>query len=100
MCWVACDRLGQIAETIGMHDRARHWRDKAHTFGSAFSAGAWDPERKAIVGAMGNTYLDASVLLISELGLLPPGDERFRSTCDAIGRNLLRKRPHYAVYGA
>jgi GH15 family glucan-1,4-alpha-glucosidase len=90
MCWVACDRLGQIARRLGLGDRTRYWHDKAHTIRERILRGAWDPERKAITGAMGGSYLDASVLLISELGLLPPEDERFRNTCDAIARDLIR----------
>ena len=51
---------------------------------------AWSDERKALTGAFGENHLDASLLLISELGLLPPSDERFVATCEAIGRELVR----------
>jgi GH15 family glucan-1,4-alpha-glucosidase len=91
MCWVACDRLGQIARRLGLADRARYWHERAHVLRERILSGAWDPDRKALTGAMGRSYLDASVLLVSELGLLSPQDERFRSTCDAIGRELMRK---------
>ncbi len=90
MCWVACDRLGQIARRLGLGDRTKYWHDRAHILRERILSGAWDPERQALTGAMGRSYLDASVLLVSELGLLSPRDERFRSTCDAIGRELIK----------
>ena len=43
-----------------------------------------------IAGALDHDDLDASVLLLADLGLLPASDERFRKTCDVIGRELGR----------
>ena len=90
MCWVACDRLSQIAKRLGLTDRASYWRNKAVELRERILQRAWDADRKTLTGAMGRSYLDASVLLVSELGLLSPDDERFRATCDAIGRDLIR----------
>ena len=39
---------------------------------------------------MDTAELDASVLLCADLGLLASTDPRFRSTCDIIGRELMR----------
>jgi GH15 family glucan-1,4-alpha-glucosidase len=39
---------------------------------------------------LGQPDLDASVLLLAELGLLAPNDKRFSRSCDAIGRELMR----------
>ena len=91
MCWVACDRLGQIARRLGLGDRVRYWEEHAHTIRERILAEAWDEKRGSFTGALGHPDLDASVLLISELGLLPPTDERFVRSCDAIGRDLMRK---------
>jgi GH15 family glucan-1,4-alpha-glucosidase len=52
---------------------------------------AWEEKQGALTGALGDPALDASVLLVSELGLLPPNDPRFVKTCEAIGRDLMRK---------
>ena len=51
---------------------------------------AWDEKQGALTGAFGEPELDASVLLVAELGLLPPSDPRFVTTCEAIGRELMR----------
>jgi len=53
-------------------------------------AEAWDEKRGALTGALGHPDLDASVLLCADLGLLASTDPRFRSTCDVIGRELMR----------
>ena len=44
----------------------------------------------SIAGALDHDELDASVLLLPELGILSPRDERFRRTCDVIGKELNR----------
>jgi GH15 family glucan-1,4-alpha-glucosidase len=90
MCWVACDRLGQIARRLGLIDRVRYWEDHAHVIRERILSEAWDEKRGAFTGALGSPDLDASVLLISELGLLPPTDERFVKSCEAIWRDLMR----------
>jgi GH15 family glucan-1,4-alpha-glucosidase len=50
----------------------------------------WDEKRGALTGAFGSPDLDASVLLVAELGLLSSNDPRFIRTCDTIGRELTR----------
>ena len=48
------------------------------------------PARGALTGALGGDELDASLLLLAELGLVAATDPRFISTCNAIGRELCR----------
>ena len=43
-----------------------------------------------MTGAFGSPDLDASVLLVADLGLLSSSDPRFIKTCDTIGRELTR----------
>src|SRR5947209_16189144 len=45
----------------------------------------------AQTGAFGDPALEASVLLVSELGLLAADDPRFVRTCETVGRELMRK---------
>lgn len=90
MCWVACDRLARIAVRIGLRDRAAYWRAHADAVRHEILTRAWNPKRGAIVGALDYDDLDASVLLLPELGLLAANDERFLKTCDLIGRELNR----------
>jgi GH15 family glucan-1,4-alpha-glucosidase len=51
---------------------------------------AWNARRGALAGALDHDELDASVLLLPELGLLRADDERFVRTCEAIGQALGR----------
>jgi GH15 family glucan-1,4-alpha-glucosidase len=90
MCWVACDRLASIALRVGLASRAAHWREQADALRNEILARAWNERRGAIAGALDHDELDASVLLLHELGILLPSDERFRRTCDVIGKELNR----------
>lgn len=90
MCWVACDRLASIAARLGLQDRAHHWRSKADELRRVILQRAWSERLGAIAGALDDHELDASVLLLPDLGLLSAQDERFARTCNMIGRELNR----------
>jgi len=90
MCWVACDRLARIANLLGLSDRAAYWRQSADRIRSEILSRAWSDKRGAFTGAFDTDELDASVLLLAELGLVAAGDPRFIKTCDTIGRELMR----------
>jgi len=90
LCWAACDRLGLVAARLNLAERAHYWDSRAATIRDRILSEAWDEERQTLTGALGHPELDASVLLCAELGLIKPSDRRFRGTCDAIGRDLMR----------
>jgi GH15 family glucan-1,4-alpha-glucosidase len=90
LCWAACDRLGQIAANLKLPSRARYWKRKANHLRKEILKRAWNKDKGAFVGALDDPELDASVLRIAEIGLVPPHDPRFIATCDAIGERLLR----------
>jgi GH15 family glucan-1,4-alpha-glucosidase len=90
LCWAACDRLSQIAAYLGIQKRARYWSRQANQLRKEILRRAWNAEKGAFVGALDDTELDASVLRIGEIGLVPQTDRRFVATCDAIGQHLLR----------
>jgi GH15 family glucan-1,4-alpha-glucosidase len=90
MCWVACDRLASIARRLGLADRTAHWRQVADDLRQQILARAWNDRRGAFAGALDHGDLDASVLLLPDLGLIPASDERFVRTFDAIGKELKR----------
>jgi GH15 family glucan-1,4-alpha-glucosidase len=97
MCWAACDRLAKIASHLGLPKRARSWRACAHRLRRAILERAWNTKRKAFVGVFGGQALDASVLLMSEVDLLPPDDPRWRRTLAAI-RGELKQGHHLFRY--
>jgi GH15 family glucan-1,4-alpha-glucosidase len=51
---------------------------------------AWNPQRGAFTAAFGSDDLDASVLLLPELGAIEATDPRFVSTVNAMERELKR----------
>ena len=90
LCWAACHRLWQIAERLGIADRAAYWREQARALRKPILERAWNPARGALTAVLGGETLDASVLPLAELGLIAASDPRFVSTCNVIGQELRR----------
>jgi GH15 family glucan-1,4-alpha-glucosidase len=90
MCWAGCNRLAAIAQTLGFIDRATYWNDVADKIHATLIEKAWNQQRGAYTAAFGSDELDASVLLLPELGVFEANDPRFISTVAAIERELLR----------
>jgi GH15 family glucan-1,4-alpha-glucosidase len=88
MCWAACDRLGKIALTLKLPDRAAYWQDHALRMQERILREAWSEERQAFAESFGGTGLDASVLLMIEVNFIDPKDPRFIATVDALETHL------------
>jgi GH15 family glucan-1,4-alpha-glucosidase len=92
MCWAGCHRLAAIANRLGLPDRAAHWEKVAEPILKALLERAWNPKREAFTAAFGADELDASVLLLPDLGLVEVEDPRFVKTVAAMERELLREK--------
>jgi GH15 family glucan-1,4-alpha-glucosidase len=90
LCWAACDRLARIATHLGLEAEARGWRQYADAIHRTVCARAWSARRQVFAATFDGDTLDASLLLLHELGFLPADDARFRATVDVIGRELKR----------
>lgn len=90
MCWAACDRLAKIAARLRLPKRARYWRDHAEAIHRGVCEHAWIASRRSFVSTLDGDNLDASLLLLAELGFLEVGDPRFSATVAAIERELRR----------
>ncbi|NQY14284.1 MAG: glycoside hydrolase family 15 protein [Henriciella sp.] len=88
MCWAACDRLAKIAEALGREDRAKHWHGCADEIRTTILDLAWNESRNAFTGAFGREDLDASVLLMAEIGFIDPMDPRYIATVERIDEEL------------
>jgi GH15 family glucan-1,4-alpha-glucosidase len=88
MCWAACDRLGKIALTLKLPERAAYWQDHAQRMQERILREAWSEERQAFAESFGGRHLDASVLLMIEVGFIDPKDPRFIATVDALETHL------------
>jgi GH15 family glucan-1,4-alpha-glucosidase len=88
MCWAACDRLAKIARRFGQADRHALWRARADAIRAKILEQSWSEERQAFVESFGGRDLDASVLLMAEVGFIEPRDPRFVKTVEALERTL------------
>jgi GH15 family glucan-1,4-alpha-glucosidase len=92
MCWAGCQRLSAIAKRIGLDDRAKYWDTVAQPIHAALLDQAWNEKRGAFTAAFGSDDLDASVLLLPDLGVIDVDDPRFVSTVAAMERELVREK--------
>ncbi len=90
MCWAACDRLAKIARRLQLADRAAHWRAHADRLHAVVCELAWSEKRSSFCATFGGSALDASLLLLHEIGFLRADDPRFATTVAAIEKELRR----------
>jgi GH15 family glucan-1,4-alpha-glucosidase len=88
MSWAGCDRLSRIAGRLGLPDRASHWRAVANGMRGRILERCWNDRRQSFVASFDGDDLDATLLLLPEIGLLPATDPRFLRTLELIGREL------------
>jgi len=90
MCWAACDRLARIATKVDARDRATVWATEATRMRDEILRRAWSGRRNCLVSTLDDRdELDATLLLMPELGLLDANDGRFLATLAAIESELL-----------
>jgi GH15 family glucan-1,4-alpha-glucosidase len=89
MAWVAADRVARMAEQAGYDaplPGLRRMRDEIH---AEVCREGYDAERNTFTQYYGSSQLDASLLLIPQVGFLPPSDLRVVGTVEAIQRELV-----------
>jgi GH15 family glucan-1,4-alpha-glucosidase len=89
MAWVAFDRAVKDVEAFGLEGPVERWREVREAIHAQVCAQAYDAERNTFVQSYGSPYVDASLLLIPQVGFLPPDDPRVRGTIEAIERSLV-----------
>jgi GH15 family glucan-1,4-alpha-glucosidase len=88
MAWVAFDRAVSIAEG-GLAGPVARWREIRDEIHRQVCEQGYNAARGAFTQYYGSDQLDAAVLLIPEVGFLPPDDPRVVSTVEAIQRELV-----------
>ncbi|MGE5137540.1 MAG: glycoside hydrolase family 15 protein [Gemmatimonadota bacterium] len=88
MAWVAFDRAVHAAEA-GAPGPVEHWRQLRERIHEQVCDKGYDQARGAFTQYYGSAELDAAVLLMIEVGFLPPDDPRVVSTVEAIQRDLM-----------
>jgi GH15 family glucan-1,4-alpha-glucosidase len=88
MVWAAADAALKMIEQFGDPGPADRWRRlRAEVRADVLDRG-YDTAAATFVQAYERAGTDASLLRMSRLGFLPPGDERLQSTASAIARDL------------
>lgn len=90
MCWAACRRLSKIAGGFGLDQKVAYWREHADRIRKAILDQAWNPELNSFVESFNGSDLDASLLLLQEIGFVGADDPRFLGTVEAVGQHLKR----------
>ncbi len=90
MCWAACRRLAKIAQRLDLPARAEHWYAEADRLRAAIVEQAWNPRLDSFVASFGGEDIDASLLLLQEVGFLSAADPRFLGTLAQVERRLRR----------
>ncbi|RPI17043.1 MAG: glycoside hydrolase family 15 protein [Lysobacterales bacterium] len=88
MCWAGVDRLARIAQRLGLDERARYWLEASARLRTHVLEHAWNPGIGAYSASYAGEHLDATALLLPELGLVQATDPRFASTLAAIETGL------------
>lgn len=89
MAWVAFDRAIKAVEQFGLSGPVERWRALRDEIHAEVLTRGYDSGRNTFVQHYGGKALDASLLLMAEVGFLSPKDSRFRGTVEAIERELV-----------
>jgi GH15 family glucan-1,4-alpha-glucosidase len=99
MSWAACDRLGNIADKLGLAERAAVWREREAAIRRTIEERAWIDSEGRFGASFGGAELDASLLQLIDMRFLEPDDPRFRATFEAVEKGL-RRGEHMLRYSA
>ncbi|MDP8961270.1 MAG: glycoside hydrolase family 15 protein [Actinomycetota bacterium] len=89
MAWAAFDRAVKGVEQHRLDGPVEHWRALREQIHREVMREAYDPERNTFTQYYGSKELDASLLLIPQVGFLPPSHPRVRGTVEAVERELM-----------
>ena len=89
MAWVAFDRAIKDAQQDALEGPIERWRQVRDAIHAQVCERGFDPHRNSFVQSYDSTYLDASLLLIPQVGFLPADDPRVIGTIAAIEKGLV-----------
>lgn len=89
MAWVAFDRGIKDAQRDGLDAPIARWKSIREAIHAQVCREGYDRSRGAFVQSYGASHLDASLLLMPQVGFLAPNDPRVLGTIAAIERELL-----------
>jgi len=88
MAWVAVDRTIKLIESGDADGPLERWKELRDDIHRDVCEKGYDKERNTFTQSYGSKELDASLLIIPQVGFLPPDDKRVIGTVEAIQREL------------
>lgn len=89
MAWMAMDRAVKDAEAFGLEAPLDAWRATCDAIEADVWAHGYDKARNTFTRAYDDPGMDASLLLLAQVGFLKPEDPAFVGTVEAVERELL-----------
>jgi len=89
MCWAAQHRLGLIAKRVGIDSESRQWLARAGVLRQEVLQRGTTREGW-LSGVLDRDMVDASSLVLPEIGLLGSDDPRFHATIDCVSKRLMK----------
>jgi GH15 family glucan-1,4-alpha-glucosidase len=90
MAWVAFDRAVKAWEKFHLGADVERWRDLRDRIHADVCQKGYNSRRGSFTQTYGSEQLDASLLLIPQVGFLPYEDPRVRGTIEAIEKHLMQ----------
>ena len=90
VCWAAADRLARVAGRLGLSGREKYWRERERDMRQRIRAAAWSKSMNSFTSTFDGDSVDASLLLLAELGVVDWSDPMYVATVERIGETLRR----------
>ena len=90
MAWLALDRAIAIANKFHRKGDLKKWNEVREQIRQSIETEGYDEKLQAYVQAFGATDLDASILRLALLNILPAGTPRMNTTIHAIEKGLMK----------
>lgn len=88
LCWVALDRAVRLTSKLRPAEDVTRWKQARDEIRRAILEEGYNKEVGAFTQYLGGSSLDASALVIPQVGFLPPTDPRVRSTVERVRERL------------
>ncbi len=94
MCWAGVNLLRRIAKRLGEEQERQTWAHASETLQAEILKRAFSEKLNSFTASLddpqGASGLDASLLLLHEIGIVSATDPRFLGTLQALEKSLLR----------
>jgi GH15 family glucan-1,4-alpha-glucosidase len=90
MAWVAFDRAVKDVNRFGLDGPVDRWQTLRDGLHAEICERGFDPDLNTFVQFYGSKEVDAAILMMAEVGFLPPSDPRIIGTVAAIEKQLVR----------